>query len=401
MRLGQSITAKGPPAVRRHRKVSTLRGPALVTIVVNHPIQYFSPLFDELKRRNVISSNVVYGSDAGLRSAFDPGFGQEIAWDLDLVGGHPHEFLLNSRRFSLLARSGSYLKMLRRLARSEVVVVHGYATREAILAILVCLVLRVPYLLRSDTSILRLRSHIDVRGWWVWIASRFSAGALTSGLRNAEVHKSSGVRRIFPAPFTVDTSRFAKVINPENKRATKASLGIPPGAFVAIFLGKLTEGKRPQDLADAMMLTESRVHAVFIGDGPLMQSLKNHPAQDRMTLLGFRNQLELPELLSLGDVIVLPSRYEAWGLAVNEGLAAGLVPVVSESVGCAPDLVEGVGRVYKTGDIRALAVAIDAACSIRKSEQFRTARERFMAEYSMSAAARAYESAVLELSASR
>jgi glycosyltransferase involved in cell wall biosynthesis len=56
-------------------------------------------------------------------------------------------------------------------------------------------------------------------------------------------------------------------------------------------------------------------------------------------------------------VFVLPSAHEPWGLVVNEAMNAAKPVVVSDQVGCAPDLVrDGVnGFVFPAGDIGALA----------------------------------------------
>ncbi len=43
--------------------------------------------------------------------------------------------------------------------------------------------------------------------------------------------------------------------------------------------------------------------------------------------------------MALGDVFVLPSYSEPWGLVVNEAMAAGMPVIVSEKCGSAPDLV--------------------------------------------------------------
>ena len=73
--------------------------------------------------------------------------------------------------------------------------------------------------------------------------------------------------------------------------------------------------------------------------------------------MGFRNQSELPALYDLCDVFALPSRFEPWGLVVNEAMNAGRPVIVSDRVGAAADLVEdGVnGFVYPSGDLGALA----------------------------------------------
>ena len=74
-------------------------------------------------------------------------------------------------------------------------------------------------------------------------------------------------------------------------------------------------------------------------------------------MLGFRNQTELPGLYAAADVLVLPSDGdETWGLVVNEAFACGLPAVVSDAVGCGPDLVEegATGAVFALDDVGSL-----------------------------------------------
>jgi glycosyltransferase involved in cell wall biosynthesis len=107
------------------------------------------------------------------------------------------------------------------------------------------------------------------------------------------------------------------------------------------------------------------------------------------------NQGEIPEWYGAADLFVLPSEHEKWGLAVNEAMAAGAIPIVSDVVGCARDLVtHDVGWVHARGDIDALARAIAEGCQPGALTQRRAAAQRRSAQYGIAATAYGIETAV-------
>src|SRR6202000_355073 len=108
---------------------------------------------------------------------------------------------------------------------------------------------------------------------------------------------------------------------------------------------------------------EPRPYLVIVGDGEERAALERQAAASRVTSIpfcGFRNQSELPRFFDLASVFVLPSRHEPWGLIVNEVMNAGRAVIVSDEVGCRPDLIEdGVeGCVFPAGDVAALTDAL-------------------------------------------
>jgi glycosyltransferase involved in cell wall biosynthesis len=79
-------------------------------------------------------------------------------------------------------------------------------------------------------------------------------------------------------------------------------------------------------------------------------------------------------------------------------MAAGAVPIVSDAVGCAPDLVvSDVGWVYPTGDVGALFRAIAEGCRTSALVDRRTAAQRRSTEYGIEATVRGIEMAVASI----
>jgi glycosyltransferase involved in cell wall biosynthesis len=77
-----------------------------------------------------------------------------------------------------------------------------------------------------------------------------------------------------------------------------------------------------------------------------------------VTFAGFVNQTEIVRAYVAADCLVLPSDTgETWGLVVNEAMASGLPAIVSDEVGCGPDLVteDVTGSIFPMGDVDALA----------------------------------------------
>lgn len=374
-----------------------------VGIVLPHPIQYFSPLYDLLHARGHIDLTVVYGNDAGLRATWDPGFAGTYQWDVDLVDHHAHEFLTKGLAPSRSDRVKAHLR-LQHLVRSwDVAVINGYASALANTTIVSCWTGGVPYLLRSDTSIRVTHSIASPRHWWPRVVSRRSAGGLAVGQRNEAIHRDLGVPAIFSAPYTVDNVRFqcaASRVHAERRRYRRA-LALPEDVPIIAFAGKFQDIKRPGDILSALARMKTSAHILMIGDGPLSGRLRAAATDLPVTFTGFLNQGAIPEALACADVLVLPSSNEAWGLVVNEAMACGCVPVVSDQVGCAPDLVAELGEIFPVGDLDALASAMDRALLTARLPTTADRLADQLGGFTLETCALGYEQAVVAVGKSR
>ena len=94
---------------------------------------------------------------------------------------------------------------------------------------------------------------------------------------------------------------------------------------------------------------------LFLGSGGLQDGLQTLARKTPATtahFLGFQNQTQLSQYYHAADMLVLPSLFsETWGLVVNDALHHGLPCIVSDAVGCAPDLIENgvTGAVFENG----------------------------------------------------
>jgi len=365
-------------------------------VLATHPIQYQAPLYQELARRGVVDLDVAFLSSAGARPVHDPGFGVTLAWDIDLLGGYCSTVLARRR---LAGKAAWLVSASRWLRQQDIVVLHGHSDPDILLAAAACRLLGVPYLLRGEShaessavGMRRLARHL-VAGAVV----RSAAGALPIGQRNAAFYHRYGRIPHYLAPYSVDNERFLAMSDAARpSRAERlTSLGLDPGRTTVIFSGKLTARKRPLDVVRAIERCGAEFNLLLLGDGPLRAEVRGYEGNLPVRCLGFINQAEMPCWYGSGDILALPSGHETWGLVVNEGMACGLIPVVSDAVGCGPDLVRGVGEVFPIGDVDALAVAL-----IRVAGDVRGRRERLhdrLAGFSITQTATGYEQAAMAL----
>jgi glycosyltransferase involved in cell wall biosynthesis len=347
--------------------------------LVTHPIQYQAPLLRRIAAEPGIDLTVFFCSDFSLKSHLDPYFGKFIAWDTPLTGGYRHEILPALGRRDRLSfwRPFNY-GLARRLdpGNFDVLWVHGYNRWFNWLAMAWAKILGLKILVRDEATLISASRHrlkrLAKRLFFLTLRN-LSDGFLAIGTLNAQYYQSYGIapERIFSMPYAVDNAFFrdqARAAARERERL-RHELGLSPGRPIILFVSKLSEVKRGQDLLEAYIgmspdqVQEPHPYLIFIGDGSQRKTLEERAGTmhwSSIKFLGFRNQTELPGYYDLCDVLVLPSAFEPWGLVINEVMNAGRAVVVSDQVGCGPDLVRPGenGAVFPAGDIVRLRQAL-------------------------------------------
>jgi glycosyltransferase involved in cell wall biosynthesis len=354
----------------------TEKKPFRLAVVNSHPIQYFAPLYAYLNRDPDIEVTALYCSDYSLRGAVDPGFKQQVKWDVDLLSGYRHVFLGERARKRSITGFWSLIcpEVWReiRSGRYDAVWLHGYAYAAYVLAFLAAKSRRLPVFVRSETHLGLKRSgwRQRLRDGILRRAYRRVDGCLAIGSANREYYRSLGVpdSKIFDVPYTVDNDRFiaAANITPAQRQQVRSKFGLRDGQPVVLYASKFMRRKHPDDVISAIArLHDEGIKAslLLVGTGEMETELRaqveRFKVQD-VVFGGFVNQAELPQVYAACDIFVLPSESEPWGLIVNEVMCAGLPVVVSDEVGCVPDLVkDGVnGKLVRAGDVGSLTTAL-------------------------------------------
>jgi glycosyltransferase involved in cell wall biosynthesis len=362
-----------PPAARRVR----------LAYLVSHPIQYQAPLLRRIAQQPDIDLTVLFGSDFSVRGYRDQGFGVDFKWDVPLLEGYKHVVLPRLRdgndvQFAMPLSYGIF-RQLRGTANEpafDALWVHGYATVNALHGMAAAKALGIPVLLRAESWLRdRTRSGLKLtlkRSFFAGL-KRFVDGVLPIGRLNEEYwhHYFGNDVPQFLMPYAVDNAYFSqRAQEAESKRAElRAELNLDPARPVILFASKLQERKLCDQLIEAYARlspatgAEPRPYLVIVGDGEQRPALEQQAAATGLNSIrfcGFRNQSELARFFDLCTVFVLPSRHEPWGLIVNEVMAAARPAIVTDDVGCAPDLIEdGVnGCVYPVGNVDALQRAL-------------------------------------------
>ena len=351
--------------------------PVRLTAVLTHPIQYYAPWFRHIEERAPeIALTVVHATEPTPEQQ-GVGFDRAFEWDVPLTEGY-RSLTVRPPKPGDRVDSSSFTgldvpEISRAIADTnpDVAMITGWYSVTLVRALVACRRLGVPTLYRGDSHLLS-----GPRNWkrLLWTAKtglllRQFDGFLSPGQRVNEYLRWYRIpeHRIFRVPHAVDNSRFAASAAPYQDPAPRAAArrdwGIAPDAFVPMFVGKLVGSKRPLNTVRAAAHLGSGVTLLVVGSGPLgdeMVATARELGVD-MRLVGFLNQTEIGRAYAVADCLTLPSDFpETWGLVVNEALATGLPCVLSDAVGCGPDLLrpDETGYVYPLGDVPALAGAL-------------------------------------------
>jgi glycosyltransferase involved in cell wall biosynthesis len=207
---------------------------------------------------------------------------------------------------------------------------------------------------------------VDLRGWpgvlrrayYRWLGARRGREIdflLAMGQNGVRGYARSGFPkdRLFPFAYVVDRGDGPAAAEPRGD-----------SRFRFVYVGGLHPRKGPDLLLRALgQLGRSDWRLRVVGDGPMRGGLEQLTRKlglvERVEFLGFRAHGETLSLLATSDLVVVPSRFDGWGVAVNEALASGVPTVCSDRCGSSALLDESWrGEVFPAGEVSVLAAVL-------------------------------------------
>ncbi len=224
-------------------------------------------------------------------------------------------------------------------------------------------------------SVPGLRLVSSVRGLgltgpdWHWRAKRWIVRGSSAVISNTRAGAELVARRCAVPLQGIDIVPNGLELPPmptaADRTAARRGFGLPEGATLLLFVGRLVPEKNLPLLMDAVarMSLQRRPLVWLAGEGPERPRVEAEIARlglgERVRLLGERSDTRI--LMQAADLLVLPSSEEGLSNVLLEAMGSGL-PVIATAVGGSPELIDdGVtGRLLPSGDAAALSAIIGA-----------------------------------------
>jgi len=179
--------------------------------------------------------------------------------------------------------------------------------------------------------------------------------AVSNNLKEETYKNFAIIKEIEVINNFVDVSRF-------NKKPIDAFKKViaPEGEKILVHASNFRKVKRVEDVVKVFAEVKKQLPAklLMVGDGPERPAAEDLARAlgviDFISFVGKQEQIE--EVLAIGDIFLLPSEYESFGLAALEAMAAKVVVISTNAGGLSEINIQGeTGFMANVGDVTAMS----------------------------------------------
>ena len=247
----------------------------------------------------------------------------------------------------------------------DAIVVCGYSSPTAILAMAYLRLHRIPFYMEVDGGLIRQDGKLKyfVKKTLVCMANRWlSTGYHTTRYLTYYGAAEENVQH-YPFSSLYEKDLLKTPVSEPEKKALRRDLGIGEDHMV-LAIGQFIHRKGFDVLLQAAQDIPGNVGIYIVGGEATEEyrKLREELALTNVHFLGFQKKERLADYYKAADLFVLPTREDIWGLVINEALAYGLPTITTDRCVAGLELIEnGVnGYVVPVEDAAALAEKISA-----------------------------------------
>lgn len=338
-----------------------------IAVVTPIPTPYRDPFWNELANRPDVDLSVFYCS----------GGKKDRPWEVDWHLNFHAEVLPGKNLLAWRGQDAScYWNPLitRRLKENkyDALLIGGYNHLTMWAAIRFARRNHIPYFIMCESYD---KKH-ENSGYKKWLKQKLvnyvvgnARAGIPTGKLAAEYLVSYGAKKddLIFLPNAPDVVSLAKRSNELTaiRSQLRNEYGLGDGV-AALFVGRLIPKKRAGLLIRAFHKATQNTDGdlVIVGGGPEEEELKSLTRslqiEDRVHFQGFVQPSEVSKYYAMADLFILPSS-ETWGVVVSEALASSLPVIVTDQVGCHPDVINSpsVGDVVIANDEPSLTAAME------------------------------------------
>jgi glycosyltransferase involved in cell wall biosynthesis len=344
-----------------------------LAIVTTHPIQYQTPLFKEISYSNKFKVDVYFASKHGYQSKYiDKDFKKKFNWNINLLSGYNYFFSgksyqnINSFFLSFKNLNNTLFKK-----KYDAILIFGWNNIFYLKSFFLAKLNKIPIILRVETNFEDKINFFKkiIKYFILNIFFKYINFFLYIGTLNKKFYLDLRVNKnkLYPSPYAVDNHFFA------NKQKVKVTINKKFKKKIILFVGKFIERKNILEFLNLAILFKNdiRFNFLMVGHGHQIdlcnQLIKNNKLSN-IKIAGFKNQIELKEIYKKSFLLIVPSKYETWGLVVNEAMASGLPVICSRNCSSSRDLIINgkTGYVYNLGDLKLVQEIINFLANNKK-----------------------------------
>jgi glycosyltransferase involved in cell wall biosynthesis len=208
-----------------------------------------------------------------------------------------------------------------------------------------------------------------VRNFYIFLerlTSKITTRLFLVSKANADKAEKCGMTRRRDWVLARDSISVQEFLQPTPRRRKLSDWGVPEDKVIVGMVACFKPQKSPEDFVEVaarVLAKTDRAHFVMAGDGERRESIEEriqrHRIAGNITLLGWQNESEMPEVYRNLDIVVLTSLWEGLPCVFSEAMACEL-PIVATNVdGAREAIIEGEnGYLHEPHDVDGMAESV-------------------------------------------